>query len=249
MNLSLTERLRRKIANKIPTSVKKLTLADGVLSLTIDDFPQNAWSNGGPVLAHHGVKATFYVSGGLCGRDWLGLQQYDLATLKAVHRAGHEIACHTFDHINCVRSSPQAFLGSITRNKAFIAGVLPEVSLTNFAFPYGDIAFVSKLRTANRFASCRGVRAGINTGRIERANLYAIGLERRQMHLHDFPRLVAETARSRGWLILFTHDVSDHPSSYGCRPADLDRVVSLAKRAGLRIAPVKEVVSQFAAAG
>ncbi len=29
-----------------------------VASVTFDDFPRNAWTLGGPVLARHGVRAT-----------------------------------------------------------------------------------------------------------------------------------------------------------------------------------------------
>lgn len=135
MNLTITERLRRKIANLVPVGIRPMRLATGTLSITIDDFPKNAWENGRPIFERHDVKATFYVSGGLCEKNWLGLPQYDVSTLRAVHGSGHEIACHTFDHINCVRSSPQALGVSIERNRMFVNDVLPDVALKNFAFP------------------------------------------------------------------------------------------------------------------
>ncbi len=245
MNLTITERLRRKIANLVPVGIRPMRLATGTLSITIDDFPKNAWENGRSIFERHDVKATFYVSGGLCEKNWLGLPQYDVPTLRAVHGSGHEIACHTFDHINCVRSSSQALGASIERNRTFVNDVLPDVALKNFAFPYGDLAYATKLRTAQRFVSCRGVRPGVNIGRVETSHLLAVGLEQRQMHLHDFPRLIKEAADSRGWLILFTHDISDQPSDYGCRPTDLEAVINMAKTAGLRIVPVKDVFSRF----
>src|SRR4051812_50123421 len=39
-----------------------------VASITFDDFPKNAWEVGGPVLARHGVRGTYYTAGGFFGR-------------------------------------------------------------------------------------------------------------------------------------------------------------------------------------
>jgi hypothetical protein len=89
-----------------------------------------------------------------------------------------------------------------------------------------------------RFLCGRGVRDGINTGRVDRNLVQAIGLESRRLPGYDLEQLVADTAGSRGWLIAYGHDVSDAPTPYGCRPEDIDRLIGLAKAAGLDIQPV-----------
>jgi peptidoglycan/xylan/chitin deacetylase (PgdA/CDA1 family) len=38
-----------------------------VASITFDDVPKNAWTQGGPVLARRGIRATYYTTGGFCG--------------------------------------------------------------------------------------------------------------------------------------------------------------------------------------
>ena len=48
-----------------------------VASITFDDFPKNAWTLGGPVLARHGVRGTYYTAGGFCGRTVDGTVFYD----------------------------------------------------------------------------------------------------------------------------------------------------------------------------
>ena len=53
---------------------------------------------GGPVLARHGVRGTYYTAGGFCGRTVDGTDFYDEGDLKALAAAGHEIACHGFAH-------------------------------------------------------------------------------------------------------------------------------------------------------
>ena len=84
----------------------------------------------------------------------------------------------------------------------------------------------------------RGVRDGVNAGREDRALIKSIGLESRRLPGYDLEGLMAEAATSRGWLTAYGHDVSDGPTDYGCTPVDLDRVLRLAKAAGLEIAPV-----------
>ena len=94
-----------------------------------------------------------------------------------------------------------------------------------------------------RFAMARGVRDGINTGREDRALIKSIGLESRRLPGYDLEALMAETAQTKGWLTAYGHDVSDRPTDYGCTPDDLDRVLRLAKVAGLDILPVGEAWS------
>ena len=59
-----------------------------VASITFDDFPKNAWVHGGPVLARHGVRATYYTAGGFCGRTEDGTVFYDEGDLTGAGRGG-----------------------------------------------------------------------------------------------------------------------------------------------------------------
>ena len=63
----------------------------GVFSLSFDDFPASAWTEAGPVLAEHGVKATYYVCGGLAGGVNMDRDQFQVPHLQALHAAGHEV--------------------------------------------------------------------------------------------------------------------------------------------------------------
>ena len=83
-----------------------------------------------------------------------------------------------------------------------------------------------------------------NTGRTDRNLLQAIGLESRRLPGYDLEALVQQAADQKGWLIAYGHDVGDHPTPYGCTVADLDRLLTLAKAAGLDILPVGEAWSR-----
>ena len=46
--------------------------------------------------------------------------------------------------------------------------------------------------------------------------------------------------RRKAWLILYTHDVADRPSPFGCTPAALGRLMDRAQAADFDIVTVAE---------
>lgn len=230
------------LSHRVPMARREVLLPRGVLSIGFDDFPRSAWTEGGPVLAAHGARATFFAAGGLCGVPWRGLPQYTEDDLAAAHAAGHEIGCHSFGHESAAQVSATRMLASIARNCTFLAERLGGYAPRSFAWPYGHAAPQAQWRAARRFVCCRGVRAGLNGEVADASLLRAFGLEVRQRRLHDMPGLIVRAAQERRWLILFSHDVQDRPTEFGCTPAELDAVLDRARREGLEIAPEGEVM-------
>jgi len=232
------DQMRRRAARYL--GVRTVTVAPprGMLSVSFDDFPASAWTEAGPVLAQHGVKATYYVAGGLCGGVNMGKAQFETDHLNALHEAGHEVGCHTFDHVSALKLDRAGLETQLAANAAWVAERLDGHVMTTFAWPFGDVSLRAKVVIDDRFLLGRGVRDGVNAGRCDRANLQAIGLESRRLPHYDLEALVAEAAERRGWLIAYGHDVEDRPTDYGCRPEDLDRLIRLAKGAGLEVLPV-----------
>lgn len=241
----LVDRIRRGAARRLGRRPLEIRPARGVLSLSFDDIPASAWREGGPVLGAHGARATFYVCGGLAGGTNLGLPQFETEDLQALHAAGHEVGCHTFEHVSALAISPAELEASCARNAAWVAERLDGTAMRTFAWPFGDCALGAKGPVARRFRLARGVRDGVNGGRADRANLRAVGLESRRIPGYDFDALAAEAAERRGWLIAYGHDVSDRPTSYGCAQADIERLILAARAAGLDILPVGEALDRM----
>jgi len=232
--------MRRRAARYLGVQTVTVAPARGILSLSFDDFPASAWTEAAPVLAEHGIKATYYVAGGLSGGTNIGKPQFEVEHLQAAYAAGHEVGCHTFDHVSALRLSPEDLTGQLARNAAWVAERLDGHVMTSFAWPFGDVALGAKAVIDQRFQLGRGVRDGVNAGRADRVNLQAIGLESRRLPHYDLEGLVARAADASGWLIAYGHDVESAPTPYGCTPEDLDRLIRLAKTAGLEILPVGE---------
>lgn len=232
------DKMRRRAGRYLDVRPVDIRPTRGVLSLSFDDIPASAWTEAGPILAGHGVKATYYVCGGLAGGRNLDLAQFEVEHLQSLHEAGHEVGCHTYEHVSTLTLSPAELDASLARNAAWVAERLDGYRMQTFAYPFGDCALGSKPVIERRFLCGRGVRDGVNRARADRNLLQAIGLESRRLPGYDLEALVAETAASRAWLIAYGHDVSDAPTPYGCRPDDIDRLIRLAKAADLDIQPV-----------
>ncbi|MGZ9098301.1 MAG: polysaccharide deacetylase family protein [Brevundimonas sp.] len=232
------DQMRRRAARYLAVEAVEIAPPRGVFSLSFDDFPATAWTEAGPILAAHGVKATYYVCGGLADGVNMDRDQYRVEHLQALHAAGHEVGCHTFGHTSVLRMDAGALRLSLDANAAWVGERLDGHRMTTFAWPFGDATVSAKRVVGERFALARGVHDGVNTGREDRALIRSIGLESRRLPRYDLEGLMAEAAAAKGWLTAYGHDVSDRPTDYGCTPDDLDGVLRMAKAAGLEIAPV-----------
>ncbi len=247
VQLSFIDRLRMKGSQLVPISMRRLPLPRGTLSVTFDDFPKSAWRTGGAVLAECGVKATYYASGGFCGRTIDGIEYFDHRDLQEVREAGHRIGCHTFDHLRALRHSPHEYLTSIKRNKEFLSEHLPGEPVCTFAFAFGEETIEHRWRVSRHFAACRSIGHVLNGPLVDPSHLVGVGLERRQRERGDIMMLIEKATEVRGWLILYTHDVGDRPSAYGCTATELDSAIRAAKAAGMDILTVEDVVCNAAA--
>lgn len=217
--------------------------AVATFTICFDDFPKTSWTEGGSILREHRARATYYVCGGLCGAIHDGETMYDAEDLQAVHEAGHEIGCHSYGHVSCIGENSEDFAKSIVDNQRFVRERLGDVRLVSFAYPYGDTTAASKRVALRHFASARGVVPGLNAGWLDLGQLRALGLESSKAGIDVAERYIARAAEERAWLIVYTHDVQDRPSAYGCSPKDFDRLLRQARAAGMEILPVKAALA------
>jgi len=244
--MGLANHIETKLTSFLGRSLKvrpaQLAAQRPVASITFDDFPKNAWLEGGPILARHGVKATYYTAGGFCGRQVEDTVFYDQADLNALTAGGHEIGCHGFGHQPTPSLSSEELAADAQRNRAFLRPFLGGEAPVSYAFPYGQVSVRTKTLLAPRFACLRGVHPGVNAGRVDLAQLNTISLETRCWSEAEIKAAIARALKDCGWLIFYTHDISDRPSAYGSTPAMLDWALSQLVAAGVDILPVCEAL-------
>ena len=147
--LSRLSRLRHRRVVTLPTD-------RAILALSFDDVPMSAAIEGARILDRFGVRATYYVCGGIDPAE-PGAPFADAATLQSLSRDGFEIGCHSFRHIDFQDHDLRALTTDLDRNARWFAeNGLPEPR--SFAYPYGRTRPLAKALCAGRFALCRGVK-------------------------------------------------------------------------------------------
>jgi peptidoglycan/xylan/chitin deacetylase (PgdA/CDA1 family) len=242
--LTFSSRVSNWAARKLPVKLVRARLDRALASITFDDFAKSAWTTGGPILESFEARATYYVAGGLCGRAENGLEYFNADDLLAVHAAGHEVGGHTFSHPHVPLVSSRVLVNDADRNAEFVREVLGDVSLSSFAYPYGDVSLRTKLLFSRLFPSCRGTRLGVNARVVDLSQLKAVPLESRSWHADDIERAVAEAEAAKGWIIFFSHDVSDSPTPWGCTPAALEHALQTLQQVGMGVLPVKHALAR-----
>jgi peptidoglycan/xylan/chitin deacetylase (PgdA/CDA1 family) len=218
--------------------------ASATVSFTFDDFPKSAATTGAAILKSRGVRGTFFVSGGYLDRSEWGQDYYGEEDLLALAADEHEIGCHTFSHMRLPGARPEAIDADLTRNADFVRSVLGEYVMSSFAYPNGQVSISTKAQIAARFPIARGIRAGVNEGVIDFQQLRAIPLERRSFDFASAKEAFRRAKARNGWLIFFTHDVSDEPSPYGTTPSELARLVDTAMEEQVEVLPVKSAAGK-----
>src|ERR1700761_1809438 len=159
--MSLANLVKTKLtslaARKLKVRPARLAGLRPVASLSFDDFPRNAWTLGGPVMARYDVRGTYYTAGGFCGRTVDGTVFYDEADLKALVAAGHELACHGFAHQPAPGLTSEELAADADRNREFLKPFLNGAAPVSYAFPFGRVSPRTKRFYAERFSNVRGV--------------------------------------------------------------------------------------------
>jgi peptidoglycan/xylan/chitin deacetylase (PgdA/CDA1 family) len=247
MGAAIRTHIARRVGRWVRSRPADIAWPRGVVSFTFDDFPKSALATGGAILESYGFRGTYYAALGVAGRTGDMGKLHDLDDIRTAHAHGHEIACHTYSHLDCSRASSRAILADIAENKAVLAALIDGAALTNFAYPFGGLSLAAKQLLSAHFDTCRGIGGGINRGTVDLANLGSSRIYHGEFDMAALRRLIDENRSVGGWLIFYTHDVAATPSRYGCTPGDLEAVVAYAAQC-CEVLPVRAVVPRFSAA-
>lgn len=207
-------------------------------SFSFDDAPISAAEIGAQILERRGVRGTYFVSMDLAGCEGPIGRNANVAHLKRLVAHGHAIACHTYSHLNCGQASAETIADDVLKNKAALMDVGVEPPQT-FAYPFGAVSPLAKRTLAPRFALLRATHRGLvrHGSDLNQAPAVCIaGTNGEAAAWRWLGRAVSEKA----WLILYTHDVAEQPSQWGCTPASLERLVEGALAAGAEVVTVEE---------
>jgi peptidoglycan/xylan/chitin deacetylase (PgdA/CDA1 family) len=218
-----------------------------MVSFSFDDAPVSAALEGAARLEAWGLRGSYFVSMGLAGTPGPMGPNADPSQLRALMARGHEVACHTYSHLDCGQTSGEAAAADVERNRAALLELgAPEP--VSFAYPYGDVSVPAKAALAARFGLLRGLHHGLVRRGSDLNQAPAVGVEGPDGEKTALD-WIERAARERAWLILYTHDVEPEPSPWGCTPQALDRLIDAALAHGLEVVTVAEGCRRIGALG
>jgi peptidoglycan/xylan/chitin deacetylase (PgdA/CDA1 family) len=235
-------RFSHRMAMHLRVEPFRLRNAMPMVSFTFDDVPKSAATVGAAVLDAHGVHGTFYVIGSQVGASSPLWDMVDGEDIVALHRHGHEIACHTFSHLRVIDLDAAEMTAEIERSRQYFSAIDPSIKIENFAYPYGAGAVSHKRRLGEAFRSSRGIVPGVNSGTVDLQYLRAVPLMEANIDRDGVDRAFDEAVADNGWLIFYSHDVADSPSPYGCSPAFLRHALDEASRRNMPILSVADAL-------
>jgi peptidoglycan/xylan/chitin deacetylase (PgdA/CDA1 family) len=194
-----------------------------VVTLGFDDGTVDQFTNGFPILAAHGMHATFFVNTGpILAGDPAHMTWADLHTMFS---AGNEITGHTIDHADLKPLSVAAAEHEVCddRNTLLAQGFAPE----SFAYPFGSFDATSEAVVHYcGYNSGRGV-AGISLKgpfgeTIPPASAYATRTPpnpkkaTKLSTLESYVRNAEADTQSTDWVQLVFHHVCDKSTGGHC---------------------------------
>ncbi|MEE9272918.1 MAG: polysaccharide deacetylase family protein [Robiginitomaculum sp.] len=239
---SIGAKIARRLLPYQARRLLKINLERPVISFTFDDFPRSALDNGVRILEANNWRATFYVSAGLMGVTNHHGQNFLAEDLINIEARNHEIAGHTFSHLDCTSISVEDVLHEVESNKEALQTMGVRGDIEHFAYPYGAASPALKTALAQKFKTMRGIDAGVHTKSADLNGLRSMGLFS-GAPLREAIQAIERLKTQPGWLTLFAHDICDSPSKWGCSPAEFKQTVDAAYKSGAHVLPIGKALN------
>lgn len=244
-------RLQAHLMRRFAPKTLHVTTDRPVISFTFDDVPDSTLHSGAAILEKYGLRGTFYVAGNLVGTSETSRELISETGIRELADRGHEIGCHTFSHRNVATLSGRDLQDEIDNNRSFLSRILGKRSgghgpLLNFAYPYNAVSYCAYRRMARNYHTCRAGENRINRGATSPQMLYGMEIRQPEIYAQQLTREIDAVHAHPGWLIFFTHDISDNPTPYGCTPETFEMLVQYAVQSGCTILTVNEAMNSYA---
>lgn len=221
-----------------------------MVSITYDDGWQSVYDRALPLLNKHGFRSTQYVNASSIETP----NFMTAAEVQQMHEAGHEIAAHSYEHVDLSSIGADRLDEEMRKSKEALAAA--GLGTDDLAPPYGRSDPQVDWYASKYFDIVRGTDDGINT----RQNLEPHDLKVFYVTDETTPDkladALAETSRVNGWLILVYHQIGA-PESTGTQEntiaADRSTITSdvlaaqlqLIDESGIEVQPVAQAFEQL----
>ena len=242
INNRIAKKVSRQIRPMFNRRMLPINLNKPLVSFTFDDFPQSAITNGAKILENEGWRGTYYTSAGLAETENHHGKHFNAQELCDLEARGHEIAGHTHSHADLTRLSISESMAEIQTNYDSLKNMGIKSEIKNFAYPYGEVSGRLKKALSEKFTSMRGIQDGAHYVSADLNELKSQAIDS-QYNFDKAMKIINGFSKRPGWLILFTHDIIESPSEWGCTPDKFLQIVNAIKTSGADVLPVSEALT------
>lgn len=241
----LGARIARRLTPLQARRSLSIKLERPLVSFTFDDCPHSAFKYGVPVLEAQNWRSSLYICCSLFGQsNHFGLHMSADDT-KAAHHNGHEVGNHTYHHFDATSLSLPDFKRDIEKNQESLNAIgLPQCS--TFAYPYGETYPALKTYIGQNFKGARGIKPVAHHRQADLNQIGSYSLFSDTTHSsHSHSRLLNaldHLKRQPAWITIFTHDISDRPTPWGCTPTNFKSIVDKLIEIEAQVLPVSEAI-------
>ncbi len=218
----------------------KFDLDRPIVSFTFDDCPKSAIENGVKPLEAEGWLSTIYIAAGLFKTENHHGEMVSGQDVRALHVSGHEIGGHTFSHMDIQKHSVEDILKDIRKNDIELVSYGVPKPRT-FAYPFGEVGPSLKQVLQTQYTGMRGIQPGAHFNSVDLNQIKSSPLFG-DKDVEQVVRLIGSMKDKPGWLTIFTHDIRDNPSTWGCRPEHLTEIINAVKDAGADVMTVENAI-------
>jgi peptidoglycan/xylan/chitin deacetylase (PgdA/CDA1 family) len=157
-----------------------------------------------------------------------------------LNRCGHDISCHTYSHYRLSSGTAESMALDAQRNVRELCQLLDVASIDHFSYPFGQVNFKAKRLLGKNYKTLRSSRPGINQVSTDMYLLRAISIYSATFDKESIKRMIEKAELSGGWLIFYTHGVTDNPDAYSCTPEQFEWLLTQCKASTAQVLPVSQ---------
>ncbi|MFI7583245.1 polysaccharide deacetylase family protein [Kocuria sp. M1N1S27] len=203
-----------------------------MVSITFDDGWQSVYNRALPLLNEHGFPSTQYVNPSTLETPGF----MTAAEVRQMHEAGHEIAAHSYEHVDLTSIGPERLNEEMRKSAETLAAA--GFDTDDLAPPYGRSDPQVDWYASQYFDIVRGTEQGLNTRQNLESHDLKVFYVTDETTPEELSAALAETSRANGWLILVYHQIAA-PESNGAQEntitADRSTITSNALAEQLRL--------------
>jgi peptidoglycan/xylan/chitin deacetylase (PgdA/CDA1 family) len=222
-----------------------------MVSITFDDGWQSVYDRALPLLDKHNFKSTQYVNASTIETP----NFMTAAEVQQLHEAGHEIAAHSYEHVDLTSIGTDRLDDELRRSEEALAAA--GLGTDDLATPFGRSDPQVDWYASKYFNIVRGTDDGINTRQSLDPHDLKVFYVTDETTPDQLAVALAQTSRVNGWLILVYHQTAPPAGSSDTQDktvaADHSTITSdalaaqlqLIGQSGIQVQPVSQAFQQL----